>query len=351
MKIYTVGGAVRDGLLGLASQDRDFVVVGASIEQMLAAGYEAVGADFPVFLHPKTHEEYALARTERKTAPGYKGFVFHTATNVTLEQDLQRRDLTINAMARDEAGHLIDLYGGEADLHHKLLRHVSDAFAEDPVRILRVARFAARFAALGFTVATETMSLMQRMVHEGEVDHLVAERVWQELARGLMETEPSQMFAVLQESGALARLMPELTAAEETMAPLQTAAQQNLPLPVRFAVLTIRLGKRHDGNFVLSGVHHAKRSTMPHHQMINTQPLEALCERLRVPSDCRDLAVLAARWHGDVNDALQLNAKQLLDLLDGIDARPVAHNSPLLSTLIAMPSLDSSAVTIAISPS
>lgn len=323
MKIYTVGGAVRDGLLGLAVQDRDYVVVGATIEQMLAAGYTAVGVDFPVFLHPETHEEYALARTERKTAPGYKGFVFHTATNISLEQDLQRRDLTINAMARDEAGHLIDPYSGEADLHHKLLRHVSDAFGEDPVRILRVARFAARFATLGFTVAPETMSLMQRMVREGEADHLVAERVWQELSRGLMEATPARMFTVLQESGALARLMPELAGDEQkiewTLAQLQTAAAHNLPLPVRFAVLTASIGKSVNGN-VAPATTSAAQPMKPHHQMINTHPLEVLCERLRVPGDCRDLAVLAAKWHCDVGDALRLDARQLLSLFDHTDA-------------------------------
>ncbi len=323
MKIYTVGGAVRDGLLGLAVRDRDYVVVGATIEQMLAAGYIAVGADFPVFLHPETHEEYALARTERKTAPGYKGFVFHTATNVSLEQDLQRRDLTINAIARDDAGHLIDPYSGEADLHHKLLRHVSDAFTEDPVRILRVARFAARFATLGFTVAPETMLLMQRMVREGEADHLVAERVWQELSRGLMEATPARMFMVLRESGALARLMPELGADEaqneRTLAQLQTAAEHNLPLPVRFAVLTASIGKSVNGNVATATVS-AAHPIKPHHQIINTQPLEVLCERLRVPGDCRDLALLAAKWHADVGDSLRLDARQLLRLFDHTDA-------------------------------
>ena len=328
MKIYTVGGAVRDDLLGLPVQDRDYVVVGASVEQMLALGYKPVGADFPVFLHPETHAEYALARTERKTAPGYKGFVFHAATNVTLEQDLQRRDLTINAMARDEAGHLIDPYGGEADLHHKCLRHVSEAFAEDPVRILRVARFAARFHASGFTVADETMSLMRSMVAQGEVDHLVAERVWQELSRGLMETTPQQMFAVLRECGALQRLLPEIDklfgvpqaiapnleidTGEHVLAAMQMAAQKNLPLPVRFAALTLDLGKGVTPTQFLP--HH------PRHEMKSVALLEALCARLRMPTDCRDLAVSAAHWHGDVHNALQLDATPLLALLDGADA-------------------------------
>ncbi|MFN8986275.1 MAG: multifunctional CCA tRNA nucleotidyl transferase/2'3'-cyclic phosphodiesterase/2'nucleotidase/phosphatase, partial [Burkholderiales bacterium] len=210
MKTYTVGGAVRDQLLGLSVTDRDYVVVGMTPHQMIEAGFKPVGADFPVFLHPKTHEEYALARTERKTGPGYKGFTFHAAPTVTLEEDLARRDLTINAMARDDAGHIIDPYGGQADLNHKLLRHVGDAFREDPVRILRTARFAARFAQMGFTVAGETMALMREMVDAGEVDSLVAERVWQELARGLAEATPSRMFEVLRDCGALAHIAPEI---------------------------------------------------------------------------------------------------------------------------------------------
>ena len=328
MKIYLVGGAVRDELLGLPVQDRDYVVVGASIEQMLAAGYTAVGADFPVFLHPQTHEEYALARTERKTAPGYKGFVFHTATNVTLEQDLHRRDLTINAMARDQHGHLLDPYSGEADLHHKLLRHVSDAFSEDPVRILRVARFAARFAALGFTVAEETMALMRSMVSNGEIDHLVPERVWQELARGLMEATPSRMFEVLRECGALQRLLPEVDklfgvpqsikshpevdTGRHVMMVLQAAAQQQAALPIRFAALTHDLGKGVTPTQYLP--HH------PHHEIQSVTLVNQLCERLRVPGDCHDLGVMAARWHGEVHAALSLDAAGLLALLDGTDA-------------------------------
>jgi len=210
MKIYAVGGAVRDELLGLPVTDRDWVVVGATPQDMLDRGFVAVGRDFPVFLHPQTHEEYALARTERKTAPGYTGFAFHAAPGVTLEEDLVRRDLTINAMAKDEAGAIVDPHGGRADLAARLLRHVSPAFAEDPVRILRVARFAARFA--DFSVAAETMELMRGMAAAGEVDALVSERVWQELARGLMEARPSRMFEVLRECGALARLLPELDA-------------------------------------------------------------------------------------------------------------------------------------------
>jgi len=210
MKTYVVGGAVRDALLGLAVQDHDHVVVGATPQQMIGKGFTPVGKDFPVFLHPLTHEEYALARTERKTAPGYKGFHFHAAPDVTLEQDLVRRDLTINAMAQDEDGRIIDPFGGQRDLQQRVFRHVSAAFAEDPVRILRVARFAARFT--DFSVAPETNALMRHMVDAGEVDALVPERVWQELARGLMEARPSRMFAVLRGCGALARILPELDA-------------------------------------------------------------------------------------------------------------------------------------------
>ena len=208
MQRYLVGGAVRDALLGRVSTDRDWVLVGANVDELIAAGYIAVGLDFPVFLHPQTREEHALARTERKTAPGYHGFVFHADPNVTLEEDLLRRDLTINAIAQDESGTLIDPFGGRRDLAAKRLRHVSSAFAEDPVRILRVARFAARFA--DFSVADETRALMRQMVAQGEVDALVPERVWQELARGLMEVRPSRMFEVLRDCGALARLLPEV---------------------------------------------------------------------------------------------------------------------------------------------
>jgi len=242
MKTYVVGGAIRDELLGLPVQDRDHVVVGATPEQMAAAGFKPVGKDFPVFLHPRTHEEYALARTERKTAPGYAGFRFHAAPDVTLEQDLQRRDLTINAMARGDDGRLVDPHGGERDLRERRFRHVSDAFAEDPVRILRVARFAARFT--DFTVAPETAALMRAMVDAGEADALVAERVWQELSRGLMEARPSRMFEVLRACGALARLMPTLEAviaADPTHLPaLDRAADHRLPPAARFGCSHIR---------------------------------------------------------------------------------------------------------------
>jgi tRNA nucleotidyltransferase (CCA-adding enzyme) len=268
MQIYLVGGAVRDQLLGLPVQDKDWLVVGASPQAMQEQGFLPVGKDFPVFLHPKTHEEYALARTERKTAPGYQGFAFHAAPDVTLEQDLRRRDLTINAMARDQDGQLIDLFGGQHDLAAGVLRHVSPSFAEDPVRILRLARFAARFA--GFTVAPETQVLMCEMVRAGEVDALVAERVWQELAHGLMERHPVRMIEVLRDCGALAQLMPELPGADDNLwQALERVAQRPLGLPCRFAVMT--------------------------HKIETTAVLEALCKRMKVPAECRDLAILLQR--------------------------------------------------------
>ncbi|MDP2825902.1 MAG: multifunctional CCA addition/repair protein [Sulfuritalea sp.] len=326
MKIYAVGGAVRDELLGLAVKDRDWVVVGATPQDMLAQGYLAVGRDFPVFLHPQTREEYALARTERKTAPGYAGFAFHAAPGVTLEQDLIRRDLTINAIAKDETGAIIDPHGGRADLAARVLRHVSPAFAEDPVRILRVARFAARFA--DFSIAAETMELMRGMVAAGEVDALVSERVWQELARGLMEARPSRMFEVLRECGALLRLLPELDAlwgvpqradyhpeidtGVHVMMAIDMAARLGAELPTRFAALMHDLGKgltpadilpRHYG-------HEAKSVVL----------LEAICERLRVPVECRDVARLAARFHGDMHRVAELRPETRLTVLERCDA-------------------------------
>jgi tRNA nucleotidyltransferase (CCA-adding enzyme) len=328
MKTYTVGGAVRDQLLGLPVTDRDYVVVGQTPHQMIEAGFKPVGADFPVFLHPQTHEEYALARTERKTGPGYKGFTFHAAPTVTLEEDLARRDLTINAMARDDGGHIIDPYGGQADLNHKLLRHVGQAFREDPVRILRTARFAARFANLGFTVADETMTLMREMTDGGEVDALVAERVWQELARGLMEATPSRMFEVLRGCGALARIAPEvdrlwgvpqskashpeIDTGVHVMMVIDYAARINASLPVRFAALTHDLGKAATPPQFLP--------RHPQHEEKSVELIEAMCARLRVPADCRELAVTVARWHGDIHNALALSAEKLLTLLDGCDA-------------------------------
>ncbi|MBV8664899.1 MAG: multifunctional CCA addition/repair protein [Burkholderiaceae bacterium] len=326
MRIYTVGGAVRDALLGLPVQDRDYVVVGATPEHMLAAGYTPVGKDFPVFLHPRTHEEYALARTERKTAPGYRGFVFHTAADVTLEEDLARRDLTINAIAQADDGMLIDPFNGRGDLAARVFRHVSPAFAEDPVRILRVARFAARFS--GFTVAPETNDLMRQMVQAGEVDALVPERVWQELARGLMESKPSRMFEVLRTCGALQRILPELDAlwgvpqpeqyhpeidtGVHVMLVVDYAARQGHELPVRFAALMHDLGK---------GATPAAMWPRHHgHEALGARLVESVCERLKVPVDCRDLALMTAREHGNVARALEMRAATIVTLFERCDA-------------------------------
>jgi tRNA nucleotidyltransferase (CCA-adding enzyme) len=326
MKIYTVGGAVRDALLGLPVQDRDYVVVGATPEQMIEAGYTPVGKDFPVFLHPRSHEEYALARTERKTAPGYRGFVFHAATHVTLEQDLARRDLTVNAIARAEDGSLIDPFGGQQDLQQKVLRHVSPAFAEDPVRILRVARFAARFPQ--FVVAPETVALMRQMVAAGEVDALVPERVWQELARGLMEDKPSRMFDVLRACGALHQLLPELDAlwgvpqpeqhhpeidtGVHVMLVIDYAARQRYALPIRFAALLHDLGK---------GATPAAMWPRHHgHEALGVKLVERVCQRLKIPSDCRDLALMTAREHGNVARAAELRPTTVITLFERCDA-------------------------------
>jgi len=332
MQVYAVGGAIRDQLLGKPSQDRDYVVVGATPAEMEAAGYKPVGKDFPVFLHPRTKEEYALARTERKTAAGYKGFAFYCAPDVTLEDDLVRRDLTVNAMAQavDDAGQLvgpiIDPYGGQRDLDARLFRHVSDAFAEDPVRILRAARFAARFH--DFSVAPETVALMRAMVEAGEVDALVPERVWQELARGLMEAKPSRMFDVLRECGALARLLPELDrlwgvpqraeyhpevdTGVHVMMVVDHAAATGASLPIRFAALVHDLGKGTTPADVLPRhIGHEQRSV---------KLLEAVCERLRVPNDCRDLAVLVAREHGNIHRSMEFGAAALTRLVERCDA-------------------------------
>ncbi|HEX5394671.1 MAG TPA: multifunctional CCA addition/repair protein [Rhodocyclaceae bacterium] len=326
MEIYAVGGAVRDELLGLPVQDRDWVVVGATPEALVALGFLPVGKDFPVFLHPKTKEEYALARTERKTAPGYKGFVFHTDAEVTLEQDLIRRDLTINAIAKGEDGEFIDPYGGWRDLEARVLRHVSPAFGEDPVRILRVARFAARFA--DFTVAEETVALMAQMVDAGEVDHLVPERVWQELSRGLMENKPSRMFEVLRSCGALKKLLPEVDAlwgvpqradyhpeidtGVHVMMVIDMAAQLQANLPARFAALTHDLGKGTTPADVLP--RHIG------HEQRGVQLLGPICERLRVPTDCRDVALLAARHHGEVGQIGILRPSTVVKILERCDA-------------------------------
>jgi tRNA nucleotidyltransferase (CCA-adding enzyme) len=307
-------------------KDRDWVVVGATPSMMLAQGFVQVGRDFPVFLHPQTHEEYALARTERKTAPGYTGFVVHAAPEVSLEDDLLRRDLTINAIAKDDDGALIDPHGGCADIAARVMRHVSPAFAEDPVRILRVARFAARFA--DFSVAPETLALMRDMVAAGEVDALVAERVWQELARGLMEARPSRMFAVLRECGALVRLLPELDAlwgvpqrAEyhpeidtgvHVMMVIDMAARLGAELPARFAALTHDLGKARTPADILPR-HHG-------HETKSVALVEAICERLRVPIECRDVARLVARFHGDMHRVEDLRADTMLSVLERCDA-------------------------------
>ncbi|MHB1403521.1 MAG: multifunctional CCA addition/repair protein [Thiobacillus sp.] len=326
MKTYIVGGAVRDRLLGLPVTDRDFVVVGATPDEMLALGFQPVGKDFPVFLHPQTHEEYALARTERKSGHGYKGFKVYAAPEVTLEEDLLRRDLTINAMAEDETGALIDPYGGQRDLAAKTFRHVSAAFAEDPVRILRVARFAARFT--DFSVAPETLALMRQMVDNSEVDALVPERVWQEVARGLMDALPSRMFLMLRDCGALARLFPEIDrlfgvpqppehhpeidTGAHVMLVVDWAARQGFSLPVRFAALTHDLGK---------GVTPPERWPRHHgHEASGIDLVRTLSERTRVPAECRDLAVAVTRDHGTVHRALELRPGTLVELLERVDA-------------------------------
>lgn len=339
MKAYVVGGAVRDRLLGRPAQDRDWVVVGATPDEMEAAGFLPVGRDFPVFLHPETREEHALARTERKTAPGYRGFVVHADPTVTLQEDLQRRDLTINAMAESADGTLIDPFGGLADLRAKRLRHVSDAFVEDPVRILRVARFAARF--FDFEVADETRALMRRMVAAGEVDALVPERVWQEISRGLMEPKPSRMFEVLRDCGALAVILPELDrlwgvpqraehhpevdSGVHAMMVLDMSARLQAPLQVRFACLCHDFGKGSTPAEILPR-HHA-------HEERSVQLLREVCERWRVPVACRELAEVVAREHGNVHRAEQLNAKATVRLLERCDAlrRPDRFEDLLLA--------------------
>jgi len=330
MQIYMVGGAVRDRLLGRPVHDRDWVVVGATPEQMAAQGFVPVGRDFPVFLHPETHEEYALARTERQSGHGYRGFVVHAAPSVTLEEDLARRDLTINAIAAPAdwtgAGAVFDPYNGQRDLQARVLRHVTDAFREDPVRILRVARFAARFT--DFSVAPETLQLMREMVRSGEADHLVPERVWQELARGLMEPQPSRMFEVLRGCGALAVLLPELDrlwgvpqradyhpevdTGVHAMMVLDMAARLGAPLPVRWACLMHDLGKGTTPPDVLPRhIGHEQRSE---------RLARAVAGRLRVPTDCRDLAEVVAREHGNIHRSGEFNAAAVLRLLERCDA-------------------------------
>jgi len=326
MQVYAVGGAVRDKLLGLPVKDRDYVVVGSTPEAMASLGYRPVGKDFPVFLHPHTHEEYALARTERKTGKGYKGFQVHADPDVTLEQDLARRDLTMNAIAEDEQGQLIDPYHGVNDIQARVLRHVSPAFSEDPVRILRAARFAARFTE--FSVADETMALMRNMVEDGEVDALVPERVWQELAKGLMEQQPSRMFAVLRACGALQRILPELDrlfgvpqtaqyhpeidTGVHVMMVIDYAARAGFSLPVRFAALTHDLGKGTTPPDILPRhIGHEERS-------VNL--LQPLVKRLCVPNDCKELALVVAKFHGKVHQVGEMKAATVLRFLQETDA-------------------------------
>ena len=327
MKVYLVGGAVRDALLGLSGSDRDWIVVGSTPEEMASLGYQPVGKDFPVFLHPDTREEYALARTERKTARGYKGFAVYAAPDVTLEEDLARRDLTINAIAQDPlTDEMFDPYGGRQDLANKVLRHVTEAFREDPVRILRIARFSARFPE--FSVAPETLSLMREMVNEGEVDALISERVWQEIASGLMGKQPSRMLQVLRACGALQRLLPEVdrlygvpqraeyhpeidTGIHLEMV-LDQSAQCNASLEVRFACLCHDLGKGTTPADILPRhIGHEQRSV---------KLLQSICERWRVPVECKELAEVVAREHGNIHQSLELGAEAVLRLLVRCDA-------------------------------
>jgi tRNA nucleotidyltransferase (CCA-adding enzyme) len=325
VQVYRVGGSVRDELLGRPGADRDFVVVGATPETMLASGFRPVGRDFPVFLHPETHEEYALARTERKHGVGYRGFEFFASPDVTLEEDLSRRDLTINAMARGEGGDLVDPHGGARDLSAGVLRHVSPAFAEDPLRVLRVARFAARF---GFVVAPETEALMRSLVASGELSTLSPERVWQEIARGLMEPAPSRMFAVLRACGALGALLPEVDAlfgvpqppsfhpeidsGVHVMQALDYAAARGFALPVRYATLAHDLGKACSPPAGLPS-HHG-------HERASARLADRLSARLKAPAECRDAARLAARFHGVIHRAAELRPATMLDLLTAADA-------------------------------
>ncbi len=328
MKIYLVGGAVRDQLLNLPVKDRDWVVVGATPETLLQQGYQQVGKDFPVFLHPDTHEEYALARTERKSGSGYTGFTCYAAPDVTLEDDLQRRDLTINAIAYSAKGEYIDPYHGIDDIHAKLLRHVSDAFSEDPLRVLRVARFAARFAPLGFTIAPETMSLMQKMTNSGELNALTAERVWKETEKALHSQAPQVYFEILHQCGALKILFPEINAlfgvpapkkwhpeidtGIHTMMVLAMASRLTDDIAVRFSALCHDLGK---------GV--TPVENWPHHHghgPAGVPLVEALCQRYRIPNQIRDLAKLAAKYHDHLHRIEKMRPSKIIRLFDAIDA-------------------------------
>lgn len=328
MKTYLVGGAVRDEVLGYPHKEKDWVVVGATPQDMLASGFQQVGKDFPVFLHPDTKEEYALARTERKTSPGYRGFEVHASTDVTLEQDLIRRDLTINALAKDEAGTIIDPYNGMQDLNDRVLRHISPAFSEDPVRILRVARFAARYQHLGFSVASETLQLMKQMVDDGEVDALVPERVWQEMQKALGERSPERFIEVLRDCGALERILPELDrlfgvpqpedhhpeidTGIHTLMVLQQACRLSDDTEVRFAALMHDLGK---------GT--TPESEWPHHiehEARGAKIVVEVCKRLRIPNEYRDLAECTARYHLHYHRALELKASTVVKTLERLDA-------------------------------
>jgi tRNA nucleotidyltransferase (CCA-adding enzyme) len=341
MKTYLVGGAVRDELLGYPHKEKDWVVVGATPAQMIASGFQQVGKNFPVFLHPDTKEEYALARTERKTAPGYKGFVVHADADVTLKQDLERRDLTINALAKDETGAVIDPFNGLDDLNDRVLRHVSAAFSEDPVRILRVARFAARYDHLGFSVAAETLQLMKNMVANGEVDALVPERVWQEMAKALGERSPWRFIEILRDCNALEHIFPELDClfgvpqpAEHhpeidsgihTLMVLQQACKLSEDTQVRFAALVHDLGK---------GV--TPRSQWPHHVEHEARGAEIVldvCKRLRIPNEYRDLAERTARFHLHYHRALELKPKTVVRILEQLDAfrKPLRFEKFLLA--------------------
>lgn len=326
LKVYRVGGAIRDELLGLTPLEHDFVVVGATPEQMVARGFRPVGRDFPVFLHPDTHEEFALARTERKSGPGYRGFEFHTGPAVSLADDLARRDLTVNAIAEDRSGDLVDPFGGREDLATRTLRHVSAAFVEDPVRLVRLARFATRFP--DFTIAPDTLSLCRQLVSSGEVDHLVPERLWQEMSRALMHTQPSRFFRVLRETGALARILPELDAlwgvpqvpefhpeidtGEHVMLVLDEAARMGTGLDVRFACLVHDLGK---------ALTPAERLPKHHgHEKAGLAPVREVCRRLKVPNEVRDLSVLVCEFHLVCHRAAELRPGTIMRLFRQADA-------------------------------
>ncbi len=327
MQVYLVGGAVRDHLLGHPYHERDYVVVGATPAQMLDLGYQPVGKDFPVFLHPQTKEEYALARTERKSGSGYHGFEFHTDVSVTLEQDLIRRDLTINAMAMDDAGQVYDPYGGQQDLENRILRHVSDAFVEDPLRVLRIARFAARYTSAGFVIADETLALMQRLTESGELNALTPERVWKETSRALSERHADVYFEVLRQCGALKVLFPEIDALYgipqrpeyhpeidcgiHTMMSLQQACRQNYSLDVRFAVLVHDLGK------ALTPVEELPRHIM--HEERGIKPVNELCDRLKVPTYTKQLALAVCKEHLKCHQAFNLKPGTLWRLLQRLD--------------------------------